>query len=49
MKLFRFLFIFLVMTLGVIQIAPAHAKFGDILKGVKKAVGLSGGGCPRTR
>jgi len=32
------------MTLGVIQIAPAHAKFGDILKGVKKAVGLSGGG-----
>jgi len=44
MKLFRFLVILLVMTLAVTQTSPAHARFGDILKGMKKAVGISEGG-----
>ena len=44
MKPFRFFIMLLVMTLGITQISPAHARFGDILKGVKKAVGLGGGG-----
>ena len=44
MKPFRFFVILLVMIVCVIQITPSHARFGDILKGVKKAVGVSGGG-----
>jgi len=38
MKPFRLLVMLLFMTLGIIQISPAHARFGDILKGVKKDV-----------
>jgi hypothetical protein len=30
-------------TLGLLQVTPAHAQFGDLLQGVKKAVGLGGG------
>ena len=43
MKAIRHFGIILVVTLGLLQLTPAHAQFGDLLQGIKKAVGLGGG------
>ncbi|MGD8513589.1 MAG: DUF4197 domain-containing protein [Deltaproteobacteria bacterium] len=43
MKTIRHFSIILLLTLGLFQLTPAHAQFGDLLQGIKKAVGLGGG------
>ena len=42
MKRQRILIIVVLLALGIGQMPPAHAQFGDILKGIKKAVCLDG-------
>ena len=41
MKALRTFIVFIMITLGMGQVPWAHARFGDILKGLKKAVGVS--------
>jgi len=42
-KTLRHVGVLFVVTLGLLQLTPAHAQFGDFLQGIKKAVGLGGG------
>jgi hypothetical protein len=42
-KTLRHVGVLFVVTLGLLQLTPAHAQFGEFLQGIKKAVGLGGG------
>lgn len=42
MRRLRPFLMLLIMALGIFQIPPAHGQFGDILKGLKKALGVGG-------
>ena len=43
MRTLRHVGIILVVTLGFLPLTTVHAQFGDLLQGIKKAVGLGGG------
>ena len=42
MKALRAVIVLIMITLGIGQVPCVHARFGDILKGLKKAVGVGG-------